>query len=187
MVAQLSRSGFDSRNEQVSLNKNVIGHFMRLILQDLIKDISKADLEDICSCWQWRLTDQKSVVLISSIGDIFLLSKDETINWLETGTGELTKVADSLEQFEQLLKDEANIDYWFLETVVEQLIASGIKLQENEVYSFKKIPALGGDYSPDNFEPTDMSVHFAFTGQIHEQIKDLPPGTKINTVQFQKG
>jgi hypothetical protein len=160
---------------------------MKLTLKDLTKDINKVDLEDICSSWQWRLADQKTVAMISTIGDLFLIGKDGAVNWLETGTGELTKIADSLEQFQQLLNDEAKIDYWFLETVVDELVERGIKLRENEVYSFKKVPALGGDYSPDNFEPTDMSVHFSFTGQIHEQIKDLPPGTKINSVQFQKG
>jgi hypothetical protein len=39
---------------------------------------------------------------------------------------------------------------------------------------------LGGTYDIDNFLPTDMSVHFTFTGQICEQIKELPHGTKIN-------
>ena len=39
---------------------------------------------------------------------------------------------------------------------------------------------------PDNFEPTNIYIHFAFAGQIHEQIKDLPVGTKINKVTFKK-
>ncbi len=160
---------------------------MKLTLKDLTKDLSKIDVEDICSSWQWRLGEQKAVILISCIGDLFLIGKDEAINWLDTGTGELKKIAQSFKQFEQLVNDETNINYWFLETVVEQLFTSGEKLTENEVFSFKKLPALGGDYSPDNFEVSDISVHFAFTGQIHEQIKDLPPGTKINSVNFQKG
>jgi len=159
---------------------------MTLTLKDLTKDISKIDLEDICSCWQWRLTDQKAVILISSVGDMFLIGNDNTINWLDTSTGELKKIADSIQEFEQLLSDETNIDNWFLETLVEQLMASGKTLKEDEVYSFKILPALGGDYSVDNLEPANISVHFAMTGQIHEQIKDLPDGTKINSINFEK-
>jgi hypothetical protein len=64
--------------------------------------------------------------------------------------------------------------------LVEQLITAGKTLKESEVYSFKQMPVIGGEYSVDNIEPTDMSVHFAFTGQISEQIKDLPDGTKVN-------
>jgi hypothetical protein len=52
-------------------------------------------------------------------------------------------------------------------------------LGKNEVYSFKKLPIIGGEYSVDNIEPTDISVHFTLTGMIHEQIKDLPDGTEV--------
>ena len=159
---------------------------MRLSIQQLTKDTRNVDLEDICSCWQWCLTDQKAVALISNVGDMFLIGKDDTINWLDTGTGELKKIAENVQQFEQLLNDETNIDNWFLPRLVEQLIESGKILKENEVYSFKVLPVLGGDYSIDNLEPIDISVHFAFTGQICEQLKDLPEGTKINSIKFEK-
>jgi len=50
---------------------------------------------------------------------------------------------------------------------------------EGQLYSYKILPIIGGDYSVDNFEPMDIEVHFSFTGQIHKQIKDLPSGTKV--------
>jgi hypothetical protein len=155
---------------------------MPLDFKHLIKDINKIDLEDICSDWQWGLEGQKSVALVSCIGDMFLIGKNGTINWLDTGVGQITKVAENLEEFEILLGNEHNIDNWFLPPLVEQLIEQGKILKENEVYSFKIIPALGGSYSIDNFEVTDISVHFSMTGQIHQQIKDLPDGIRINKV-----
>ena len=157
---------------------------MAIQFQHLVKNIDTIDLGDICSSWQWILNDQKSVALISCIGDLFLIGNDDTINWLDTSIGQIKKVANNLGEFEQLLNEEENIDNWFLATVVKQLVNNGKTLKENEVYSFKVLPALGGDYSADNFEPTDISVHFNFTGQIHEQIKDLPEGTKINNFKF---
>lgn len=42
------------------------------------------------------------------------------------------------------------------------------------------VGVLGGDYSIENIDPVDISVHFAFTGQICEQISGLPDGTKFN-------
>lgn len=144
------------------------------------------NLETICSDWKWCLQDQKTVAMISSIGDLFVVGKDESINWLDTGYGVLTRIADNIQQFKLLLKDENNIENWFLASLVEQFISNGILLNENEVYGFKTFPALGGDYSLDNFEPTNIYIHFAFAGQIHEQIKDLPEGTKINKVTFKK-
>lgn len=146
----------------------------------LIKEITNIDLDDILSCWRWKLNDMKGAVAISVLGDIFLLGNDDAVYWLQTDSGDFTKVADSLKQYEQFLSDEEKVDNWFLPLLVKDLLAAGKKLKENEVYSYKKLPVIGGEYSVDNIEPTDMSVHFAFSGQICEQIKDLPDGTKVN-------
>lgn len=153
---------------------------MSFILQDLTINFQDLDLEDICSCWQWILSDQKSLVLISKMGDMFLLGKDDCIYWLQTDSGDLTKIANSLAHFESLLLDDANLDNWFLPLLIENLIKAGKTLQPNQVYSFKKMPIIGGEYTVDNIEPTDISVHFAFSGQIAEQIQNLPDGTKVN-------
>ncbi len=72
------------------------------------------------------------------------------------------------------------MDNWFLPLLIEKLLIAGKTLKENEVYSYLKIPVIGGEYSVDNIEPTDISVHFAFCGQICEQIKDLLNGTKVS-------
>ena len=135
---------------------------MTIQFQQLIKNINNIDLDDICSSWQWCQGDQKSIALVSCVGDIFLFGNDDTIDWLDTSVGQLKQVATNLEEFEQLLNQEQNIDNWFLATIVEQLIINGKTLKENEVYSFKVLPTLGGDYSADNFDTTDISVHFNF-------------------------
>jgi hypothetical protein len=153
---------------------------MTLTINQLTKDISAVDIEDVLSCWTWKTADMKTVAAISVLGDLFLVGKDDAVYWLQTDGGELTKVADDLQQFEQYLYDVEKIHNWFLPSLVEQLITAGKTLKESEVYSFKQMPVIGGEYSVDNIEPTDMSVHFAFTGQISEQIKDLPDGTKVN-------
>lgn len=153
---------------------------MTIHFHQLIKDITKVDLDDILSCWKWALTDMQSVVTVSSFGDLFLLGRDSAVYWLQTDNGQLTKVADSLQQYEKFLTDEDLVNNWFLPLLVENLLATGKTLEENEVYSYKLAPVLGGEYSVENLEPTDMSVHFAFAGQIFEKIRDLPDGTPVN-------
>jgi len=114
---------------------------------------------------------------------MFFLGKDEGIYWLAIDSGGiLTKIAKSLQEFEELLNIYDNIDNWFLPVLVEQLNKSAICLNKNEVYSYKKLPVIGGEYKIDNIEPTDISVHFELTGQICEQIKNLPDGTKVKIV-----
>lgn len=94
-------------------------------LTNLIKDIGKIDTEDIRSAWQWLLNDQKSVILISSIGDMFLLGTDDNIYWLQTDGGTLTKVADNINQFENFLSEEDKVDNWFLPLLIDKLINAG--------------------------------------------------------------
>ena len=153
---------------------------MTIDFHQFVKDISKIDLEDICSDWQWLLKNQYTPIIVSCAGDIFLVDKNESISWLDTGAGQLQKIADNLEQFNSALENIENIDKWFQASIVLELIEKGMILLENQVYSYKLMPILSGDYSPENFELTDMSVHFSFTGQICKQVKDLPEGTRIN-------
>ena len=151
----------------------------------LLKDLSKIDVSDICSDWQWLIDNQKEVILVSAIGDMFLLGNDDCIYWLETGTGNLTCVAENLGEFQNLLANEEIADNWFLPELINQLVAHGITLKEDQVYSFKIPPVLGGHYSVDNFEATDISVHFSIAGQINKQIWDARDGTKIGNVSIE--
>jgi hypothetical protein len=146
----------------------------------LLKDITKIDFEDILSEWQWRIADMRAVIMVTVWGDVFFEGNDDCIYWLQTDDGSLAKVAERNEQFQSLLTEERNIDNWFLPSLLEQLYNSGKILKEDEVFSFLKMPVLGGEYTIENIAPCSMSVHFAFTGQICEQIKELPDGTKVN-------
>jgi hypothetical protein len=157
---------------------------MATALKNLIKDINNIDVEDIVSSWTWCLKDLNNVVLVSAIGDMFLVGEDKQIFWLDTSAASVTRIANTITEFERLLTIEENIEQWFLASAVEELIQNGKSLKENEVFSFKILPTLGGAYSADNMEVTDISVHFNITGQLQEQIKDLPPGTKIGKINL---
>jgi hypothetical protein len=111
-------------------------------LEQLTKDITNVNLDDILSCWQWRLTQMQAVVTISSFGDLFLLGQDSSVYWLQTDKGNLIKVAENLEEYQQFLTDEGKINIWFLPFLVKQLLNAGKTLKENEVYSFKSLQLL---------------------------------------------
>lgn len=154
---------------------------MPLKLSDLVKDTANIDLHDICSAWTWLIGEPKKVLLVTVFGDLFLVGQQNEINWLDCGSGTLTRVADSVNEFQSELQNSENFENWFLTPLYMELNKRAVFLKNNEIYGFKKMPVLGGDYVAENVEPTDISVHFALTGQICEQIRNLPPGTKINT------
>jgi hypothetical protein len=157
---------------------------MDITWNDLIIDIEQVNVERLIEDWRWLTGKDKTPIIVSSIGDLFLQDTNGGIYWLNVGEGKLSRVADSADEFEKKLKDDGQVREWFLVDLIAELKAAGHELKEQQVYSYKKLPILNGDYSVDNFEITDIEVHFSFAGQIHQQVKDLPDGTRIDNVKF---
>jgi len=130
--------------------------------------------------WLWLIGTDKTVILVTALGDLFLKSKDKGVYWLEVGGGKFEKVASDIDEFERKLTDINNVNEWFMIDLTTELRLSGSKLNKDEVYSYKKLPIIGGDYSVDNFEPTNVEEHFSLAGQVHRKVKDVPDGTKVN-------
>ena len=157
---------------------------MDITWSDLIIDIEQVDVGRLIEGWRWLMGEDKTPIMVSSIGDLFLQGTDGGVDWLNVGEGKLLRVADSFDEFQKKLQDEEQVREWFLVDLIAELKAAGHDIKERQVYSYKKLPILNGDYSVDNFEITDIEVHFSFAGQIHQQVKDLPDGTRIDNVKF---
>jgi len=149
-----------------------------IVWKDLTVRFGHLDRSKIVEDWQW-LIGSAVPVLITSIGDAFLQTESKEIVWLLTGSAEIEKVADSYEIFQTKLNDSALVNEWFLVPVLAQLKEQGVNLGHGQVYGFKQLPVLGGKYEPENFEPTDIEVYFAMSGQMNFHIKDLPDGAKV--------
>ena len=152
---------------------------MPLTWDDLTVSFEHIDRTKLVEDWQW-LVDSSLPILITSVGDAFLQNENGEIYWLITGSAELQKVANSYEEFQAKLNDNNLIHEWFLVPVVSQLKERGVQLEQGKLYGFKQLPVLGGKYEAENFELTDIEVHFAMSGQMNFKIKDLPDGTKVN-------
>jgi hypothetical protein len=159
---------------------------MRIDLSDLTIKFQTEISDRLTEDWTWLIGTDKKVILVSTIGDMFLANDNGNIYWLDVGQGKIELVAADKIEFEKKLTDIEQVNEWFMIDLTTQLRLSDKKLKDGQLFSYKKLPIIGGDYSVDNFEPTDMEVHFSFAGQIHNQIKDLPDGTKIEEVKFIK-
>ena len=152
---------------------------MSLTWNDLTVSFEHLDRAKLMEDWEW-LVGSSLPILITSVGDAFLQNDSGEIYWLITGSAEYEKVAESYKEFQDKLQDNELIHEWFLVPVVAQLNEQGIELEPGKLYGFKQLPVLGGKYESDNFELTDIEVHFAMSGQMNFKIKDLPDGTKVN-------
>ena len=153
---------------------------MKITWEDLQIDFSNINSENLLESWNWLIGNDKEPILISSIGDVFLQDKTGICYWLNVGEGIIEKIAESPSEFKSKLTDKEIVEEWFLVKLVAELKKTGMELIKNKLYGYKTIPILGGEYKPENFELTDIEVHFELCGIIHQQIKDLPDGTKIN-------
>lgn len=152
---------------------------MDIKFSDLTRDISIINQDELLSDWAWLVGQPKKLLIVTKFGDLFFTDMRDEVFWLDTGAGLVSKVANSIDDFEEMAKDEEKFAEWFLTDLYLQLRQQKILLQDNEVYSFQTLPIFGGRYSAENFKPTDISVHFAITGQICQNLKDIPDGTKI--------
>jgi hypothetical protein len=155
---------------------------MKITRDDLFVQVSP-DGPDLFEDWRWLIGSEAKPFLVSSVGDAFLHDSDG-VNWLNVGDGTYTKVADSVADFQSMLAQPEKLDEWFIPQLVGDILATGLTRASHECFGFKQPPVLGGEYEPDNFETTDLSVHFSILGQIHRQVRDLPPGTPISEVKI---
>jgi hypothetical protein len=63
---------------------------------------------------------------------------------------------------------------------------SGLLLEEDQVYDFRHPPVLGGELEPDNLAVMDFAVAVDIAGQIHEQVRDRPPGTTVGEIKIEE-
>lgn len=156
-----------------------------ITLNDLTVNFQHLDREALLSDWRWLIGPTKQPILLSALGDAYLQdTEDGSVYLLEVGGGAMEPVAGSVDEFRSLLGDREFVMSSFVPSLILELRAAGKTLAPGQIYSFQHPPVLGGEYSGDNLEPTDIAVHFSVLGQIHQQVKDLPEGTPIDSIRI---
>ena len=114
----------------------------------------------------------------SWFGDVFL-SGEEGIWFLDTLEGTLTHQWRDALSLQAALNTVEGQDQFLMGGLVQAAFAIGLSPTDIQVLSFKIMPAIGGAFDLDNIEVCDLDVSLSIMGQVHRQLKDLAPGTKI--------
>jgi hypothetical protein len=168
------------------LRKSDRGHPrpVRITLSDLIVGFDHLDRDHLLDDWRWLIGPSKQPILLSAIGDAFVQDEtDATIHLLDTAAGSCSRVAADEDEFRALLRDSQWVTDHLAVNVIADFLAKGMGLESGQIYSWRRPPVLGGEYGLDNVGTTDIAVHFSVTGQIHEQVRSLPPGTPVTEVR----
>lgn len=140
--------------------------------------------DTLLSDWRWLVSPDFTPVLMAVFGDLFLRDQSGRIHFLDLMTGEFNQVAESQEEFDRLCEDRERRRSWFVSFLFTEVRKLRGDLSTNECYSCKKPLSLGGQLEPNNFERTDLQVHYSILGQLHQQTRNLRPGTKIDGIKI---
>ena len=151
-------------------------------INDYLIDQAGKDWADLLSGWSEALPPSFTLWLVNRFGDIFFVSDDGAVHLLDVGRCVVERLAESRDDFIAQIDLADNADGWLMIPLVDQCVSEGLVLSTSQCYGYKVPPILGGEYNTQNFEPTDLSVHYSFLGDIFAQTKDLPDGTAIRIV-----
>jgi hypothetical protein len=140
---------------------------------------SAQDVERALESWQWLPISGKNVIRVTSFGDFFL--QDGAGIWfLDTLEGKASKVCESEDELDDLLKNEAGQDHYLFGGFVERAVREGKILEEGQCYDFKLNPVVGGAIHYDNIGISSFVVAVNIAGQLHDKVRFMPAGTKIS-------
>jgi hypothetical protein len=120
----------------------------------------------------------------SPFGDLFLQDDAGAVWYLDLIEGSVARTWDDAEACWADVRAEDGMDRYLLAALVEAADEKGVVAGEAEVLYFKIPPLLGGPMTADDVQTIDFVVGVDLAGQLHEQVKDLPPGTQISGIEI---
>lgn len=146
-----------------------------------IRRFPAEDFVTALESWSFLELSDKCPLFTSPFGDVFFASA-EGFWFLDLLAGELSRRWETESDFSSSLHSREGQDEYLMLGLASEAESTGLLPEETQIYSFRVPPALGGAVELRNVELNDFVVATNIAGQIHQQIKDLPPGTPISGV-----
>lgn len=152
----------------------------KLTWDDLLIEAHDLDADVLEHGWAWLVKGQFSAIAASKFGDWFLLRPNGAVEMLDAIEGTLEQVASSHAEFKELINTQEKQEKWLLSEFVFTLHENDVIPARGECYSFKLPLILGGNAELKNVEVCDFRLWVSICGQIHEESRRLPEGTRIS-------
>jgi hypothetical protein len=148
---------------------------------DLIRHFSADQFRGALESWDWIGTDGKNPLFTSPFGDVFFRAADG-FWWLDTLEGSLSRPWTTAEELQSSLNTAAGQGQYLLAGLAASAEQQGTVPTADQVYGFTIAPVLGGKIDLGNIEVIDFTVSLHILGQLHKQVRALPPGTRISGI-----
>jgi len=131
--------------------------------------------------WSWLGLVGKTPIFTSPFGDVFFRASDG-FWWLDTLEGTLTRPWQTADELNAALSSAEGQDLYLLGALAMAAERAGVVAGADQVYDFTISPLFGGSFDVGNIGVIDFVVGVNIAGQIHDQLRGLPPGTAISGV-----
>jgi hypothetical protein len=141
-------------------------------------------LKAVQDAWGWCGIVPDELVSENDFGNIIL--KDEENRFWRLCPEDLycNIVANSISEYNALIKDEEFLSDWFMASMVQEAKKALGELKEGYKYYMVIPGALGGEYGGSNVKTLPLRELIHMSGDIAKKIKDLPDGAQVElTVQ----
>jgi len=143
-------------------------------------------VDEAIAAWKWLIPDPWNLLLCSMFGDIFFERHSGGVFWLESATGDITRVANSAAEFHAYLagpRDDdwaRQVDEWFLAGFVYSLRRAGKRPGPGQCYGFTILPVFeGGTYSEENVFLVPVREWLIYTASMHKKLLQVPEGGQL--------
>lgn len=136
-------------------------------------------VETIRLAWGWCGVDPVEVVGENDFGN--LMVKDALGHYWRLCPEDLscTIVARNREELDVLSSNQEFLRDWHMSALVDEAFEKLGVLPEGRTYCLKIPGVLGGEYGGDNLATIELEELVRASGNIAQQIKDLPNGAKV--------
>ena len=143
-------------------------------------NVAGLSVERLLAEWRWLCPAPVSIIARTAFGDLFLRNESGMISKLDVSAGQLTKVAETVDQFLSLAATPEKRRELFAEDDEKAAAQRGFVPGAAECIAFK-IPLCFRESStaPDNVYVGNLYEYVSFLGDIHRQIAEVSDGKKI--------
>lgn len=153
---------------------------------ELVRQFSDDDVARALDGWQWLGGLDGLLPWFSSpFGDQFLIDEQGGVWYLDLIEGSLTRTWDDRDACLATLETGDGLDTYLLAGLAEAAVGHGIVPGPDEVLAFTLPPVVGGQMNVGNLTTVPFVVGVDIAGQLHQQVRDLPPGTPISGITIE--
>lgn len=136
-------------------------------------------LDEVKESWGWTGIDPKEVVAENDFGNLIMKDADDKFWRLCPEDVYCEVVAESIAEYNLLIKDKEFLEDWFMQAMVEEAEKKLGALKPGYKYHMVIPGILCGEYNESNFNVAPLYEIVRFSGDLGRQIQDLPDGAKI--------